>query len=476
QRLSDRQRVARSTGKTGVFTGAYATNPMTGARMPVFLADYVLIGYGTGGVMGVPAHDERDLDFAREFGLEIRAVPDNGGIAETIAWLEREGIGKGTRSYRLRDWLFSRQRYWGEPFPIVYDEHGMPIALPEEALPVELPEMGDFRPGPQEDENSPPVPPLAKAREWATVEMDLGEGLKRYRRELNTMPQWAGSCWYYLRYLDPSNDTAFVDPDVERYWMAPSDPSNPGGVDLYVGGVEHAVLHLLYARFWHKVLYDLGHVTTEEPFARLFNQGYVLADVFTDERGVYVPAAEVVEGADGTNTHQGRPVAKRAGRMGKSKKNGVSPEEIYEAFGADTLRLHEMAMGPLDADRPWRTDDIVGVHRFLQRLWRNIVDEHTGRARVTEAALDDDTLRKLHQTIAVVREDFEDMHYNTAVARLIELNTHASRLDEMPRALAEPLVLMVAPLAPHLAEELWHRLGHEESLAYAPFPEADGSL
>ena len=308
ERRSDRQRTADGAAMTGVFTGAYAVNPATGARMPVFVADYVLPGYGTGAIMAVPEHDRRDRAFSDAFGLPVRPRaeprgdwPAGRGVAAAIAWLERHGIGEGVRTYRLRDWLFSRQRYWGEPFPIVYDEHDMPIALPDSMLPVRLPEMTDFRPEPSKNDNGPPVPPLARAKDWATVELDLGEGPKRYRRELNTMPQWAGSCWYYLRYLDPANDNAFVDPEVERYWMAPSASSAPGGVDLYVGGVEHAVLHLLYARFWHKVLYDLGYVSTKEPFARLFNQGYILADAFTDERGMYVPAAEVVE-SGGTYT------------------------------------------------------------------------------------------------------------------------------------------------------------------------------
>nr|BFE37861.1 leucine--tRNA ligase [Actinomadura rugatobispora] len=480
ERLSDRQRTSDSTDKTGVFTGAHAVNPVTGTPMPVFLADYVLPGYGTGAIMAVPDHDQRDREFADEFGLPVRLesgpTAEWQGVTDAIAWLERHGIGEGVRSYRLRDWLFSRQRYWGEPFPIVYDEHGMPIALPESMLPLQLPEMTDFRPEPQQDDSSPPVPPLARAKEWATVELDLGEGPKRYRRELNTMPQWAGSCWYYLRYLDPTNDTAFVDPEVEGYWMSPLDPAGPGGVDLYVGGAEHAVLHLLYARFWHKVLFDLGHVSTKEPFARIFNQGYVLADAFTDDRGMYIPAAEVVQADDGSCTHQGRPVTRRAGRMGKSRKNGVSPDELYERYGADTLRLHEMAMGPLDTDRPWRTDDIMGVHRFLQRLWRNVVDEHTGLPRVADTPPDADTLRRLHQTIAAVREHFDELRYNTAITRLMELNTHAARLERVPRELAEALVLMAAPLVPHIAEELWSRLGHRESLAWAPFPEAEASL
>jgi leucyl-tRNA synthetase len=490
-RLSDRQRTTGAGAKTGVFTGRYVVNPRAGEQIPVFAADYVLMGYGTGAIMAVPAHDQRDLEFAGSFGLDIREVPEPLSIAAAIAWLEQTGTGRGKRAYRLRDWQFSRQRYWGEPFPIVYDEHGRPFALPETLLPVRLPEMTDFRPEPQPDESSPPVPPLARARDWADVELDLGDGPKRYRRELNTMPQWAGSCWYYLRYLDPDNARAFVDPEIERYWMVPADAAfeGDGGVGLYVGGVEHGVLHLLYARFWHKVLYDLGHVSTREPFRRLVNQGYILADAFTDERGMYVQAAEVEHEADGY-TFNGQPVNRRAGKMGKSLKNGVSPDFIYTRYGADTLRLYEMATGPLEADRPWRTGDIVGVHRFLQRLWRSIIDETTGALRVsdedpgtdgdTPTGMDAGTLRRLHQTITVVREDLEALRYNTAIARLIELTTHAAQVASargaLPRALAEPLVLMVAPLAPHIAEELWARLGHPESLAYAPFPVADPAL
>jgi len=525
ERRSDRQRKAAADSKVGVFTGAYAGHPVTGERLPVFVADYVLTGYGTGAVMAVPAHDQRDLDFARQFGLDIRkaleppaawlashgldkGIPagewqlaftgDGGyvaapgpelaglttrhGIAAAIGWLERAGAGRRARSYRLRDWLFSRQRYWGEPFPIVYDSAGLPFALPADALPVLLPEMTDFRPEPGQDETSDPVPPLARAADWATVELDLGAGRRSYQRELNTMPQWAGSCWYYLRYLDPANREAFVDPEIERYWMVPPDAAQDGdgGVDLYVGGIEHAVLHLLYARFWHKVLYDRGHVSTREPFRRLYNQGYVLADAFTDERGRYVPAAEVTEASDGSPSYQGGPVTRRAGKMGKSLKNSVSPDEIYQRYGADTLRLYEMAMGPLDTGRPWRPGDIAGVYRFLQRLWRSLIDEQTGQIRVSDRPLDDGALRSLHQTIIVVREDFGALRFNTAIARLMELTSEAARMAAkdaaLPRALAEPLVLMVAPLAPHIAAELWSRLGHEGSLASASFPHADPAL
>jgi leucyl-tRNA synthetase len=495
--LTDRQRAASAGAKSGVFTGGYVTNPGTGEPMPVFIADYVLMGYGAGAIMAVPAHDERDLDFARKFGLPVRPVIDADGaylegagpelagldteaaVAASISWLERAGYGHAARRYRLRDWLFSRQRYWGEPFPIVYADDGQPIGLPEDALPVQLPEMTDFRPAPDDGDGAEPVPPLARAADWANVELDLGDGPRIYRRELNTMPQWAGSCWYYLRYLDPADDHAFVDPAAERYWMGSSEGA-PGGVDLYVGGVEHAVLHLLYARFWHKVLYDLGLVSTAEPFARLVNQGKIQADAFLDERGSYVPAEDVVVAADGSASYRDRPVTRRAGKMGKSLKNGISPDRIYEQYGADTLRLYEMAMGPLEADKPWRTDDIVGVHRFLQRLWRSMVSEQTGAPTVSDAPLDDATLRLLHATIAAVRHDFELLRFNTAIARLIELTAAGARISAaagaLPRAMAEPLVLMIAPLAPHVAEELWAKLGHREFIADAPFPAADPAL
>ena len=438
------------------------------------LADEEVTAEGRSAVGNYPVY-RRPL---RQWMLRITAFAERllGGLDE-VDWpehvkrLQRNWIGPSGGPYHLKDWLFSRQRYWGEPFPIVYDEADptRPIALPDDMLPVTLPEMADFRPVPQDDA-SDPVPALARAPGWAQVTLDLGDGPRRYRRELNVMPQWAGSCWYYLRYLDPANEAALASPDIERYWMSPS------GVDLYVGGVEHAVLHLLYARFWHKVLYDYGVTGTPEPFGRLFNQGYILADAYTDARGLYVPAAEVTRTPGGWQ-YAGQPVTRRAGKMGKSLKNGVSPDDIYEAYGADTLRLYEMAMGPLDGDRPWHPGDITGMHRFLQRLWRLIVDESTGETQTGPgAALDDAAERLLHQTIAVVREDFVALRFHTAIARIIELTAHAARLPRVPRALAEPLVLMVAPLAPHLAEELWQRLGHPDSLAYEPFPQADPAL
>jgi leucyl-tRNA synthetase len=477
--MGDRQRAA-ARDKTGVFTGACAVNPATGEQIPVLVADYVLMGYGTGAIMAVPAGDERDEEFARALGLPVITYQP---LTDPVGWLERTGHGRHQRSYRLRDWLFSRQRYWGEPFPIVYDSAGLPVALPEEMLPVTLPEMTDFAaagPAKGHGEDAEPVPPLSRAAGWADVELDLGQGPRRYRRELNTMPQWAGSCWYYLRYLDPDNDVAFVDSRNERYWMVPAGATaGDGGLDLYVGGVEHAVLHLLYARFWHKVLFDLGHVSTREPFRRLVNQGYITAEAFTDARGMYVQANEVVR-AGGGYTHRGEPVTRRLGKMGKSLKNSVTPDEMFASYGADTLRLYEMATGPLGADRPWQTDDIAGVYRFLQRLWRSLVDERTGELIVDDGPADEDTRRLLHRTIGAVRGHYTGLRFNIAIARLQELGSHAARISaergSLPRSVAEPLVLMVAPLAPHVAEELWARLGHEESLARAPFPEADPAL
>ena len=494
--------------KTGVFTGAVAVNPTTGQAIPVFVADYVLMGYGTGAIMAVPGQDQRDWDFAEAFGLPIvRTVQppsswqgqayvgegpainsandeislDGLGVAEAkraiTDWLVAKGAGRATVQYKLRDWLFSRQRYWGEPFPVVWDEHG-PIPLPEDRLPVVLPDVEDYSPKTYDpdDADTEPEPPLSRATEWVDVELDLGDGPRRYRRETNTMPQWAGSCWYYLRYLDPHDDTAFVDPEIERYWMAkdPARPGDPGGVDLYVGGVEHAVLHLLYARFWHKVLYDLGEVSSEEPFRRLFNQGYIQAYAYTDARGRYVPAEEVVEGADGGFTWNDAPVRREYGKMGKSLRNVVTPDEMCERYGADTFRLYEMSTGPMEVSRPWSTRDVVGSQRFLQRVWRNLVDETTGASRVTDDAPDETTLRLLHRTIAGVHADVTALHYNTAAAKLIELNNHLTRGGgTVSRAVAEPLVQMLAPLCPHVAEELWARLGHDRSLAHGPFPVAD---
>jgi leucyl-tRNA synthetase len=417
---------------------------------------------------------------------EFDGLPTPEFQKRITAWLAQRGLGCAKVNYKLRDWLFSRQRYWGEPFPIVYDDLG-PIALPDSALPVELPEMTNFEPATSDDPEALPEPPLARESAWVEVELDLpgpawagyGDGRRVFTRETNTMPQWAGSCWYYLRYLDPTNETDLVDPAVERAWAqgtrADGSPK-VGLVDLYVGGVEHAVLHLLYARFWHKVLFDLGHVSTIEPFQRLVNQGMIQAPAYTDERGMYVEASEVIE-RDGSFFHDGQPVTREFGKIGKSLKNVISPDDVAEEYGADTFRLYELATGPLDASRPWNPADIIGVHRFLQRLWRNLIDEETGELRVSDAAPDDETQRVLHRTIGTVRDDMAAMGFNTAIARLIECNNQLTRVvardGAAPRAVAESLVLMVAPLAPHIAEELWARLGHPDTLTYEDFPVAD---
>jgi leucyl-tRNA synthetase len=312
--------------------------------------------------------------------------------------------------------------------------------------------------------------------DWVEVELDLGDGPRKYRRDTNVMPQWAGSCWYELRYLDPTNPDRFVDRDVEEYWMGPRTdvrPDHPGGVDLYVGGVEHAVLHLLYARFWHKVLFDLGHLSSREPYARLFNQGYIMAAAYKDERELYVEASEVDGDEHAGFTFEGRPVTREWGKMGKSLKNAVSPEEMYDEYGADTLRLYELATGPLDASRPWETRDVVGMYRFLQRLWRNMVDEETSECVVTDEPVDPDTERLLHRTIDTVRTEMDALRFNTAIAKLIELNNALTKLDGTPRAIAEPMIRMLSPFVPHVAEELWRLLGHRDTIAYEVFPEAD---
>jgi len=506
---TDLERQTEGREKTGSWTSGFAENPINGEVIPVFVADYVMMSYGTGAIMAVPGQDERDWEFAGKFGLPIvRTVqPPEGwegeayvgegpainssndeisldGLpvveakAKTIDWLEANGLGVRTVTYKLRDWLFSRQRYWGEPFPIVYDEAGNPIALPEEMLPVELPEVDDYSPQTfaEDDVTSEPLPPLARKVDWVEVTLDLGDGPKPYRRETNTMPQWAGSCWYELRYLDPTNAETFVDPDVERYWMGPEYEGHSGGVDLYVGGAEHAVLHLLYSRFWHKVLHDLGHVSSSEPFHRLFNQGMIQAYAYTDARGRYVPAEDVSEVGHGLFEFDGEPVHREYGKMGKSLKNMVTPDDMYDTVGADTFRVYEMSTGPLDASRPWETRAVVGSQRFLQRVWRNVVDEQSGELRVTDEPIDEVTRRLLHRTIDRVSNDMDTLHFNTSIARLIELNNHVVKSGVTSREVVEPLVLMLAPLAPHIAEELWSRLGHDATLAFEPFPVADPAL
>ncbi|NGO81333.1 leucine--tRNA ligase [Streptomyces sp. YC504] len=512
---SDVERQADAKEKTGVFTGAFAVNPVSGEQVPVFIADYVLMGYGTGAIMAVPAHDTRDFAFARAFELPMRCVvepsDDRGldtstwddafvsyeaklvnssadsvsldglGVVEAKAkiteWLSENGIGEGTVNFRLRDWLFSRQRYWGEPFPIVYDEDGVAHALPESMLPLELPEVDDYSPRTfdPDDADTSPETPLSRNEDWVSVQLDLGDGsgVKSYRRETNTMPNWAGSCWYEMRYLDPRNSEQLVDPDVERYWMGPRENKPHGGVDLYVGGAEHAVLHLLYARFWSKVLFDLGHVSATEPFHKLFNQGMIQAYVYRDSRGFPVQADQVEE-RDGGFFFEGEPVKRELGKMGKSLKNAVTPEAMCAEYGADTLRLYEMAMGPLDVSRPWDTRAVVGQFRLLQRLWRNVVDEQTGDVTVSDTEPDEATLRVLHKAIDGVRQDLEGLRFNTAIAKITELNNHLTKVGgPVSRPVADQLVRMIAPLAPHIGEELWRKLGHTDSVVYQEFPVAD---
>jgi leucyl-tRNA synthetase len=513
--------------KTGVATGAFARNPVTGGDIPIWIADYVLMGYGTGAIMAVPSGDERDFAFARTYKLPIVATQQPtpewftaAGIEATLncsewpnayvgdgayvnssndsislaqyntvadaksamnTWLTQQGCGEAAITYKLRDWLFARQRYWGEPFPIVFDTDGNPHAVPDQQLPVLLPELADFKPQGLDpnDAVTEPIPPLARTPEWAVVELDLGDGMQTYRREVNVMPQWAGSCWYELRYLDPTNTESFVNKEVEKYWMGPKHAGHTGGVDLYVGGVEHAVLHLLYSRFWHKVLFDLGHVSSEEPFHRLFNQGYIQAYAYRDQRGQPVPAEDVEE-KDGKYFYENEEVAREYGKMGKSLKNIVTPDDMYEDYGADTFRLYEMSTGPLEASRPWNTRDVVGMQRFLQRLWRNVVDEDSGETHVNAAAASEDLRRALHRCIDGVRADMEALRFNTAIAKLIELNNvltpYVAEHGACPEEVATPLAKMLAPLCPHMAEELWRRLGNPGTITYEDFPAADASL
>jgi leucyl-tRNA synthetase len=523
---SNVDRQVESREKTGVFLGAMATNPVNGEAIPVFIADYVLMGYGTGAIMAVPSGDQRDFEFARVFALPITATQQppaewftSEGLAPSIdcdtwknayvgdgphvqstradgtldlkgtnkadaiglinAWLAQHGHGHGTTNYKLRDWGFSRQRYWGEPIPIVFDDTGLPIALPESMLPLELPDTDQFSPRTfdPDDEFSNPEAPLDRLSDWVNIELDLGDGKRTYRRDTNVMPQWAGSCSYYLRYIDPVDEpdaTAPANRVNEQYWMGTPSTGRSAGVDLYVGGVEHAVLHLLYSRFWHKILFDLGHVGTPEPFQRLFNQGYIQAYSYTDARGMYVEASEVVE-KDGKYTYHGEVVVRHLGKIGKSLKNSISPDDMVGEYGADTFRLYEMSMGPLEQAKPWDTRAVSGSYRLLQRIWRTVIDEDSGRARVTDDQPSAETLRILHATIAAARESMDALRMNTPVARITELNNHltATYPNGAPRTVVEPLVLMAAPFAPHLGEELWERLGHTTSIVRAPYPEAD---
>ena len=515
----DRQADAKE--KTGVFTGGYAVNPVNGEKVPVWIADYVMMGYGTGAIMAVPAHDTRDYAFATKFGLtitqvvqspadhdltqeawtgdgelinsanddvSINSLPVPEAKAKIIHWLEQQGVGQAKENFKLRDWLFSRQRYWGEPFPVLHGPNGEIRTVDESDLPVELPEMEDFKPSGSDDPDAPPQPPLGRAdADWKTVTIDGVE----YQRELNTMPNWAGSCWYYMRYLDNKNVEALVGESAENYWMVSNKKSggtHAGGVDLYVGGAEHAVLHLLYARFWHKFLYDIGVASTPEPFGRYFAQGYIQAYCYRDERGIPVEATQVknqdgkpaseVQGQKGqTFTCNGEPVTEEFGKMGKSLKNAIGPDAICEQYGCDTLRLYEMYMGPLDQSKVWNTADIVGVHRFLNRLWRVVFNEDTGELRVVDAEPSEDLGRKVHATVKRVTESMEAMHFNVAIAAMIELNNELVKLDAPPRSAVQTLVQLLGPIAPHVAEELWQELGHDQHhyLADADWPTWDES-
>ncbi len=477
--------------KTGVCTGAWAINPATSERIPVWVADYVLMSYGTGAIMAVPGQDQRDWDFAQRHGLPIvRTVQppadfdgeaytgegpavnsgflDGLGVAEAkermIRWLEKQDLGERRVQYRLRDWLFSRQRYWGEPFPVVHADDGEVVPLPEEMLPVELPPVDEYRPT---DDGRPP---LARAGDdWLRVTLPDG---RRATRETNTMPQWAGSCWYYLRYLDPHNDRAPWSLDAESYWMP---------VDLYVGGVEHAVLHLLYARFWHKVLYDCGLVSTPEPFQKLFNQGMILAYSYQDASGRYYHPSDVEERDGGWVARDtGTPLTAQVEKMSKSKLNVVNPDEVIERYGADAMRLYEMFMGPLEVQKPWQMKDVEGVVRFLQRVWRLAVDERTGgpAGRLTDAppASEPELERALHKTLKKVTEDTAALQMNTAIARMMTFVNEATAAATLPRETLTTFLRVLSPYAPHLAEELWRRLGGGGLIAHAEWPAWDTEL
>lgn len=470
---TEQERTDLTKEKTGVFTGAHAINPVNGQEIPIWIADYVLMGYGTGAIMAVPAHDERDQEFATRFALPIVSVYDadrvvnskndeislNGqtqaeAVSTIIAWLEKRQLGRGATTYKLRDWLFSRQRYWGEPFPILHLADGTKRLMELDELPLCPPAVSDYKPS--GDGQSP----LAKVKEW--VEITDPKSGQSARRETNTMPQWAGSCWYYLRFCDPNNHDAAWDRDVERYWMP---------VDLYVGGVEHAVLHLLYARFWHKVLYDCGCVSTPEPFQTLRNQGLILGRSFQRSNGRYVPPEEAVErNGKWVDRATGEELRMQVEKMSKSKLNGVSPDEIIEEFGADALRLYEMFMGPLDKDKLWNTDAVSGCRRFLNRFYDLIVSDKLTDSSSVEA------LKLGHRLVHGVAKDLESMQFNTAIAKHMEFINEFSKLDSYPKDVLALATMALAPLAPHLAEEAWQLLGNEESIANQPYPEADPAL
>jgi len=495
--------------KSGVFTGAYAVNPVNDERIPIWVADYVLMSYGSGAIMAVPAHDQRDWEFARAKDIEIRPVLEGGdvdeeafegegphinseflnglGVDEATSkmtdWLEDNDLGEASVHYKLRDWLFSRQRYWGEPFPILHREDGTITTVPEEDLPVELPELEDFKPTESGD------PPLARAEDWVqTTDPKTGQPA---RRETNTMPQWAGSCWYYLRYLNPNDEGRPWDEDVEQDWLP---------VDLYVGGAEHAVLHLLYARFWHKVLYDLDLVSSKEPFQRVVNQGMILgptyryaldddgepASLVNDDRDLEGWRTRVVAPADvrwdgDTPYHPDADVELdvEVEKMSKSVGNVVNPEDVADTYGADALRLYEMFMGPVEQTKPWDQQDVTGVHRFIKRVYRLFCDDEADSGlddSVVDGKPDDELRRTLHKAIRSITEDTDEMRFNTAIATMMEFVNALYKRETIPQSVAERFTVMLSPYAPHLAEELWERLGRDGSVAHAEWPDYDEAL
>lgn len=520
-RKSDLERTELQKDKSGVFSGKYALNPATKEAIPIWVADYVLGSYGTGAIMAVPAHDTRDFEFAQKFGLPVRMVispedgeswqgteaytgqglvtnscfeesgidlnglPSDKAATNVVNWLQKEGRGKRQVNYKLRDWLFARQRYWGEPFPVVFvDDSGETKTVNERDLPIMLPEIDDFSP------SGTGNPPLSKALDWVrTVDVESG---KPATRETNTMPQWAGSCWYYLRFMDPRNQNCLVDPVKERYW---------GPVDLYVGGAEHSVLHLLYARFWHKVLFDIGVVSTKEPFQCLVNQGMILGEVeytaYKDSMGRFVSVEQVEEGGTFTSQRLQESEVQKAGetyvlkenpsirisarayKMSKSRGNVINPDDIVTEYGADSLRLYEMFMGPLRDTKVWSTNGVEGVHRFLARAWRLLVGQPSLQGTFAKGSVvtDDEPTREqcraLHQCIQKVTEEIEGMRFNTAIAAMMEFINTANKWNNRPKGILETFVLLLSPLAPHLAEELWQRIGHPQTLAYEPWPKVN---
>ncbi len=494
---SELDRSDLSREKSGVFTGSYAINPVNDSRIPIWVADYVLMGYGTGAIMAVPCHDTRDFEFASAFslpipcildpdtddqalreqvllgkacwtgdgryvnsassatGLDINGLTKEKGIARTIEWLQQEELGTEAINYKIRDWLFSRQRYWGEPFPVIHWEDGEISLLEESQLPLELPELEKYEPGSHGES------PLANAREWLHVTDSNG---RKGRRETNTMPQWAGSCWYYLRYIDPKNDQEPFSGEKERYWLP---------VDLYVGGAEHAVLHLLYSRFWHKVLFDLGIVSTNEPYSKLFNQGMILAFAYETEAGAKV-ASDQVEERDGQYFHTttGDQLKQIVAKMSKSLKNVVNPDDVVSGYGADSLRLYEMFLGPLDAVKPWVENGVKGVYNFLNRVFRFFADRdhyHTGDE-------DQEILKSLHATIKKVSNDVEALHFNTAISQMMIFTNLAIKKGKVSPQTAEAFIRVLSPFAPHLAEEIWSILGNSGSIAEADWPQYEESL